>query len=140
MFESLIDQNKWLSRNGLISGQVVKSNEVRALLSDPRLLGRKYCVGLAAPWTLGYPVLCSWLSSDPFRACHPSEMIIPFHFTASLDHKLIANIPVFLEYVVNWFLDFVQLCVFKNKSTESWSWQGLADAICVQSEQSWVTH
>lgn len=78
--------------------------------------------------------------ADPFKPCHPSEMIIPFYLTTSSHHEPATNNPVFLEYVVNRLLDFIQLCAFKNKSTESCSWQGPADAICVQSEQSWVTH
>lgn len=41
-----MDQNKWLSRNGLNSGQVVKNNDVTKLSADTRLLGGKFCTGL----------------------------------------------------------------------------------------------
>lgn len=40
---------------------------------------------------------------------------------------------------MNWFLDFIQFCAFRNESTESQSWRGPVDAICTESEQSRVT-
>lgn len=55
-----------------------------------------------------------------------------FCLTRALPHETTVNSPVFLDCVVNPFLDCIKLYAFKNKSTESQSWQGPVDAIRIQ--------
>lgn len=58
-----MDPNKWLLRDGLNSGQVVKNNGDTELSADPRLLGGKFYAHprALAPHILSYLALCLWL-------------------------------------------------------------------------------
>jgi len=131
-----MDQNKWLCRNGLNSGQVVKNSDVTELSADPRLLGGKFCTGLWAPQILGYLVLCSWLSCKPFEnvAYNVSAdmiltmnswtptLIYPRHFiTVSLSHFVKLNI-----LFKNIYMPLISWTKFSswNLADESSPWSG----------------
>lgn len=85
-------------------------------------------------------MLYLYLMTYSLKAYHLIEMSFSFCLTSVWHHEPKTNIPVFLEYVINQFLNFIQLRVFKNESTESWNWQGPVDAICIQNDRSWVIH